>query len=286
MYSYGKDSIGNTHLVETLGHPLVYLDSWALYEITEKSSKTEKFINCMQSANGTLRISAFTVLELFKRNNEKEVEKVLELVDAVDSSFMNANFEEVLRIEEQAEMSRISTNAASDLKTVSYYVQANNFPEIIKTTNVVRHCLPPERALAEYEDWVSLAEEMSQRFERSRNIYDSEKLKAKAESLRAKGLRSQAATYELSYQAYIYILRQGKMKLGANDFLDLFHAIVPASYCEFVLIDGRWAEFLKQTGLKSPDIARVFTGKTFDVFFLELEAYCNSIQCKSESKCT
>src|SRR5262249_47318897 len=58
-----------------------------------------------------------------------------------------------------------------------------------------------------------------------------------------------------------------RTKITRNDVDDLFHAVVPLAYCDFVLLDKSWEDKverirkrLKAAGRSVP-IARVFSGK-------------------------
>jgi hypothetical protein len=38
------------------------------------------------------------------------------------------------------------------------------------------------------------------------------------------------------------LVRDSKAPITQNDAMDFFHAVVPASYCDFALLDGRWRD--------------------------------------------
>jgi hypothetical protein len=63
------------------------------------------------------------------------------------------------------------------------------------------------------------------------------------------------------------------MKMGNNEWRDVFNLIVPVSYCDFVLCDNRWRDFINTTGLKYPDIANVYSKKTLEQFLFDLKHY-------------
>ena len=61
------------------------------------------------------------------------------------------------------------------------------------------------------------------------------------------------------------------MKMPNKEWCDIFHTIVPASYCNFLLIDKRWLNFIKSTGLNSPQIAKVYAQRNLSEFLKDLE---------------
>ena len=76
------------------------------------------------------------------------------------------------------------------------------------------------------------------------------------------------------------LLIDPKTKITRNHAIDLFHAVVPAGYCDLVLLDKHWAaqvdrvrSRLVSAGITVP-IAKVFSGKRGGVsrFLNELES--------------
>ena len=75
-------------------------------------------------------------------------------------------------------------------------------------------------------------------------------------------------------------LKDKLLKLNRNNAIDLSHAVVSVSYCDFVLLDGQWASMVNacrqriaKAGLSVP-IAKVFSkrGSGVEKFLTELEA--------------
>ena len=71
--------------------------------------------------------------------------------------------------------------------------------------------------------------------------------------------------------SYGRLLIDTKTKLTRNYVTDLFHAVVPVAYCDFVLLDSYWKtkvgqvyKSLNEAGLSMP-IARVFSGKANEI---------------------
>jgi hypothetical protein len=72
--------------------------------------------------------------------------------------------------------------------------------------------------------------------------------------------------------AFDFVIKNQNMKMREfGGWNDLFHVIVPVSYCDIVLIDGRWVTFISQTGFGYPDIAKVFSKRQLDDFFHTFE---------------
>ena len=95
-------------------------------------------------------------------------------------------------------------------------------------------------------------------------------------------MKNETATKELSNLAYAFIIKNQSMSMPGKEWLDLLHTIVPVAYCDYVLIDKRWAGFIAETKITPPTIASVFTKKTVNDFLESLSSYVNLEQ----SECT
>ena len=84
-------------------------------------------------------------------------------------------------------------------------------------------------------------------------------------------LQMQRGTRFLLYEFLRALLIDTKTKITRNYVIDLFHAVVPVAYCDFVLLDRHWKTKVEQVyksiskvGLSIP-IARVFSGKANEI---------------------
>jgi hypothetical protein len=69
-----------------------------------------------------------------------------------------------------------------------------------------------------------------------------------------------------------------EMKMARySEWTDLFHVVVPVSYCDVVMIDKRWKAFIMQTCFSHPQIAKVFDKKSLDEFFQTIETWKDTI---------
>jgi hypothetical protein len=68
-----------------------------------------------------------------------------------------------------------------------------------------------------------------------------------------------------------YIAINETMEMPDKEWYDVLHTIVPAAYCDFLLIDKRWLNFIKSTGLNYPQIAKVYDQRNLSEFLKDLE---------------
>ena len=273
MYQIELDRQGQRSVLESLGSPKVYLDNWALYRLVENVTEKQIFVEHMNRTNGTLRVSLINIAELYKRKDKDQIDLVLQLFDLVDTSVINGLFEEVVEKENLFLSGQPSGNPSSDIDTVILYLMAQDYPSSFNLSNVFRDTLTQHKAQRMHTAWEALANKLKVSFAESREKYSKDKIKSKVKNLRDQGPLYETATRELAEHAFWYILLQKDMKLRANDYLDLHHMIVPTAYCDHVLIDSRWVEFLKQTQLSAPTIARYYSEATFEIFLDNLMAH-------------
>ena len=87
-------------------------------------------------------------------------------------------------------------------------------------------------------------------------------------TVKIRGMEYKAATREIYIMVLTHIVKNKKMVMPSpSHWFDTLHVIVPVSYCHLVLIDKRWTDFIRQTGLKYPDIPHFRTGR-FPLQFL------------------
>jgi hypothetical protein len=64
------------------------------------------------------------------------------------------------------------------------------------------------------------------------------------------------------------------MNMTPSEWLDAWNMIVPVSYSDFVLLDKRWCEFLKQNiKLTYPNIAKYYWANELDQFIEDLKKF-------------
>ena len=129
MYSYEIDENNTKYIVEKLGRPTVYFDTWAFDYFAENNEPRVQFVRLMNKAGGTLRISSTNIAELQKRTDKKKLEEIYSLIDSVDSGLFHTFFEEVINGENELARLERSGNPTVDLTTVNMFLSSRNFPE-------------------------------------------------------------------------------------------------------------------------------------------------------------
>lgn len=271
MFTKESRSDGTAVLGESLGRPIVYLDNWAINDIALDDAYRNRFVSTLNDREGTLRISISNVVELMKQTDRKQIETILQMIDSVDAGFLNTNFVDVIKHENALLRGEAAGNPSQEMTLIWTYLLAQNWPESWAMSDVIRTGLDCTPGTQMRESWDQFAVSM-------RSFLDSiridreymSKSKGRAKATRKKGKNYDRPTRELFALGFDFVLQNETMKMNSNEWHDFFHAIVPVSYCDIVLLDKRWATFACQTGLKYPDAAFVFDKKSIDGFFSTL----------------
>jgi len=99
--------------------------------------------------------------------------------------------------------------------------------------------------------------------------------------------KENASTCKFPYTEFLwescidYIVINENMKMPDNEWLDIFHTIVPVAYCDFVLVDKKWLNFIKSTSVEYPQIAKVYAQKNLSEFLKDLENWKKPYKNKS-----
>jgi len=265
---------GRNVLIEKIGQPIVYLDNWAINDISLNPTFRQRFITIMKSRKGTLRISVSNIVELLKQTDQKQIESILSLIDSVDAGLINTNFREVIALENGILKGDVDENPSNHLDLIRVYLLAQNWPELWTVSGFVRSVLENSSEKHFSESWDQFAKKMKGFLNavRSDNKY-ANKSKTRSAITRKAGKKYDRATRELFQLGFDFVLQNHDMTMSSNEWHDFFHLIVPVAYCDIVLLDKRWTTFVNQTKLTYPDIAFVFNRKSMDVFFNTLETF-------------
>ena len=74
------------------------------------------------------------------------------------------------------------------------------------------------------------------------------------------GLHRQVGTLQILRELARYFFSNRSLKISRNHAIDFMHAVVPAAYCDFVLLDKHWEDQVTRLAKTMCD-----TGYTFNV---------------------
>jgi hypothetical protein len=280
---YKRIDHGNSkiEIQEHFRSPTVYLDHWALNDLSLDDLLRDRFIDVMARKGGTFRLSVFNMLELSRQADLSQVNSILDMIDSIaDCGLINIDPREVIEKENLliADAS-LRLNPSVELDIVINHVMAQNHPTEWHVSDIVRKVIPELPSTRLSESNAEFLKDMERLLGIGRG--DEDKLRRALKRLRElkdHGPKHQAATRELFTMAIDFVMTNRQMKMARySEWADLFHVVVPVSYCDVVMIDKRWKSFITQTRFSYPQIAMVFDKKSSNEFFRVIETWKDAI---------
>jgi len=99
---YKRTELGNNQIEirEHFKSPMVYLDHWALNDLSLNGTLSKRFIKIMNEKGGTFRLSVVNISELSRMADKSQVESILKMIDSIDDcGLINIDPGEVIRKE-------------------------------------------------------------------------------------------------------------------------------------------------------------------------------------------
>jgi len=224
--------------------PTVYLDHWALRKFSQDSALAQRFTRTLEGRGGTLALSWLNLAE-FSKVTDHDQGKMAEEFYAVNLPrifFLDSDpFSVIQRVDEMLSgRARVSVAQHADAGFLSTFVHLKSDTP---TSFTVR------------EIFTAVAR------------------------LPSGPVIQRGTRYVLRELARTFLIDQG-VRVSRNHAIDFMHAVVPVSYCEFVLLDKHWEtqvelvrSRLSKTALNVP-LAQVYSEKSDGIerFFGDLES--------------
>lgn len=269
------------HVKQSFDSPTVYLDHWAIRLFSDDLELQDRFVNALMSKDGTLLLSYLSFGEFARATDSRHchdaeafLERLLPNIFLTDFSF-----DKVLEQELTEPNNQKRFWPSEDLPLLKFFVERAqsaklgftmhgfitlahvNRVEISKTTNIaIRMLLDSLEKARGDPSYVVKARNTHPNDARTRTFV------ILGELLRCFNLDSTAPISE-------------------NDAIDLLHAAMPVNCCDYILLDGPWAERvekMRQRMVKAATnmpIARCFSkrGNGITAFLVDLEAFVKPV---------
>lgn len=270
MLKYSKENINGKIVVridQIAYPPTVYLDTWALFDFIGDNDLADRFIKILNNLGGTLMLSMVSIIESTAIDNQEQIQNLYKFIDSIGAAFLDFNFTRVVKKEKIYK----EISPAIDCGVLDSFINIHNPENPLKVSEIFlayRQDLESGKVLN--EKW---EEDLFPIVIRARNNINALSNAKK----RFKKRKERANTYifpctEFLWESCIdYIAINENMKMPNKEWYDVFHTIVPVAYCDFLLIDKRWLNFIKSTGLNSPQIAKVYAQRNLSEFLKDLE---------------
>jgi hypothetical protein len=252
---------GDVEVVQRHVEPMVYFDHWALRLFSDDGDLARRFTAALDRRGGTLAISWINLSEFIPMTDLASVRRVEIFLDQVlprlffiePNPFTVIDHEdEVLLVGVRAEAPHMHMAMAGEL------VKLRPTPlTAIGMLEGLPGMLVEKRA--------EIANVFIEMVEALRAQYaDDATFRAMVRAATTTERRPSSARFILRELVTTFLIDPSR-RLTPNDAFDWFHAVVPASYCDLILLDGSWAaainrvrETLRREGNRAP-VAAAFS---------------------------
>lgn len=231
---------GKIGIDSSMKAPAVYLDHWALRNISEVKSLRSKFQTALKARNGTLTLSWLNLIEFSKVADATQARLAETFVEDLlpNVFFLEVNPFTVIKEEDRllaggklvpphADSALLKVFAELKTHSVKPFTAHNLFCAVQGKNTVV-------------VEFAALADTIIEHVKILREDMDGDSDLGNRVRRLPSGPKIQRGTrYVLRELARTLLIDRG-INLRRNHAIDLVHAVVPAAYCDMVLLDKHW----------------------------------------------
>lgn len=232
QFQIENTELGVTEVVEP---PAIYLDHWALREISANLSWSARMINALKSRGGTLMLSSLNIAEFTKVTDSAQVCFAEALVEKAlpNIFFLEIDVFKVVKREDELLAGGPPTAPHADLVLLKEVAQWQTTVNPFTIRNLF--------AVSKYVkagQFDRMADEFAEQCNKLRDD-DKPKFEKRAKRLPSGPDIERGTRYILPELLCVFLLDQNS-KLTRNHAIDLLHSVVPIAYCDLVLLDKHW----------------------------------------------
>jgi hypothetical protein len=238
MVSLTINDSGSLTAIQRDLSPTVYLDHWAIRELSEDASLASRFVNALRVRGGTLALSWANLVEFGGVTSEHQARAAEE--------FIEANLPRVFFLEVDPFLVIGRENALLDGGPPS---PPHADPEFLRLFVGLKPHLPhPLTARSLFEGVqgglgkvaADLADALVSRIESLRTELQADSAFQNVLRRPPIGPQVQRGTRTVLLELARALIVDQQTKMDRHHAMDFFHAVVPVSYCDFVLLDKYW----------------------------------------------
>jgi len=276
MLKYFKENINGKIVVridQIAYPPTVYLDTWAFCNFLTDKTLSRDFINILNKLNGTLCFSIISLIEIVNRKDQKQIKDISIFIDSVEGAFIDFNIYRVIKKEKifKNEKMFFKISPCADIELLDWIANSHKSkgpPKVSEVILAYQKDLKSGKIIR--ENWEKSLFPIIERARNNANSLSNAKKRFRRQKEKANTCKFPCTEF-LMETCIDYIVINENMKMPDKEWRDIFHTIVPVAYCDFVLVDKKWLNFIKLTGLEYPQIAKVYTQRNLSEFLKDLE---------------
>lgn len=266
---------GRLQVIQSFDFPAVYLDHWAIRRLSSDAPLGNRFISALKASGGSLVISHVNLAEITGPIDPKHAGEIAMFLEAVLPNIYFAKFDVEKAIDQEKVPRDISIRlrAAPDIDLL--FEVARQRPDDFQPFTIEGVI----KVIAEHRNKLNAAWTDS-----NRELADQiNNVRSNAETMKqAKNLKDHprhAPTLAVMQELLRPIFLDETLVIGPNDAGDLRHAITSITYCDYVLLDGKWEDLYGRMVKRFSElnlqirVAKVFSERRqgLNLFLKELE---------------
>jgi hypothetical protein len=214
--------------------PSVYFDHWAFGEFSRDIANCQAFIDAIKERNGSLVIGRLNLLEFSRVEDPLQLKAAEDLVQSAlpHIFFINTTVMQVVERE-----------SAHDLGACGDQQLFAEFGSPLLCGDVWNASMLFNRLRDGRTEYALAFETLERSLLSALNEYRVVDGGTMRRALQEGRVRPRA-TLGLARALMNEIHRDKRRPLDQSDTSDLMHAVVPCAYCDFVLLDGEWCDYI------------------------------------------
>jgi len=225
--------------------PSVYLDHWALRNISEDNKLRDELVKILKDKNGTLMLSKLNLLEF---TQVKDIEQGQAAEALIESILPNIFFIEidpfmVIENEDQLLNGALPFPPHADMELFKSFTQLKNDSPSPFTARELFTAFQKSDLIVDFN---SLADVVVEEINTNRKSISNNIDLAKRIRKVSSGSNIQRGTRYIFRELARSILLDQSTIITRNHAIDLLHSVVPIAYCDYVLLDKYWVPQVDQ----------------------------------------
>lgn len=228
----------HTRVRQSFVSPSVYLDHWALRLFSDDAHLQEMLVAAIQSQGGTLLLSTFSFAEFARNDDRRHTLAAEEFIERLLPNIFLTDFAlDKVHEQEQQEHDNIRRFwPPADLPQLKLFAErAQDMPRGFAMRGFIAmardNYVPLEQGTKDVLHMIRVGLEAHRA--------DPEYIRA-ARNVRPTATRTR--TFVIMAELMREFILDPSLPLSDNNIMDMIHAALPVNCCDYVLLDGAWAD--------------------------------------------
>jgi len=274
------DERGQRRAAQKRGTPSIYLDHWALRDISENPIWAKRFREALFASGGSLAISVVNVVEFSQVADLRQIAAAEHFIDTLlpNIFWQDVTFPHVIAAENKQQ--RVPDADAHLLHLFTLEARTVGAPLSMRGRLAVF-----TQDAAAHKSFEEFGTEVINNKIQKEFFPQIAEMGQKGINKALRSTRSRTEALFIATIEYFYNQRKGRLRVGLkdlplkkNDVMDIIHMLVPVSFCDYVLLDSNTCQIvdavtnrLQKLLGQGIRIARVYNKAGVETFLSALE---------------